>query len=126
MFKILMNFLPNLFKSNAIIYVLWCFCIVVGFVLNKQLNIANEKIGIYKLENELIRSSLTTCNAKIDEQNAKFKELEAKKPNLAKITANIKAKQSVKAPKNSECVEIKGYYERATQDMLNKLKENRQ
>ncbi|KEA46561.1 hypothetical protein CR66_01615 [Campylobacter mucosalis] len=133
MFKILMNFLPNLFKSNAIIYVLLCFCVGVSFILfslnqtlNKQLKIANEKIGIYKLENELIRSSLTTCNTKIDEQNAKFKELEAKKPNLAKITANIKAKQSVKAPKNSECVEIKGYYERATQDLINKLKENRQ
>ncbi|MBR8466172.1 hypothetical protein KDE13_07450 [Campylobacter sp. faydin G-140] len=95
-------------------------------MLNRQLKIANEKIGIYRLESELIRSNLTTCNAKIDEQNAKFKELEANKPNIAKITANVKAKQSVKAPKNSECIEIKGYYERATKDMLNKLKENRQ
>lgn len=132
MLKSLLSLLPNLFKSNAIIYALLCFCVGVSFVtfslnqkLSKQLNIANEKIGIYRLESELIRSNLNTCNAKIDEQNAKIKELEAKKPNLAKITTNVKAKQSVKPPKNSECVEVKGYYERATQDLINKLKENR-
>ncbi|RAZ46642.1 hypothetical protein [Campylobacter hyointestinalis] len=71
MFKILMNFLPNLLKSNAIIYAILCFCMGVSFILfsqnqtlNKQLKIANEKIGIYKLEKELIHSNLNTCNAK--------------------------------------------------------------
>ncbi|MBE3610484.1 hypothetical protein [Campylobacter californiensis] len=133
MVKNLMNFLPNLFKARTISYILLAFCAGMCFILfslnqslTKQLTIANDQVATYILKNTLNETNLALCNSKIDEQNSKIKELEAKKPNLAKITANIKAKQSVKAPKNSECVEIKGYYERAIKDMLDKLKENRQ
>lgn len=46
--------------------------------LTKQLTIANDQVATYILKNTLNETNLALCNSKIDEQNSKIKELEAK------------------------------------------------
>ena len=64
------------------------------------------KLALKEAANQIYAANLGECNAKIDLQNAKFKELETKKPDVKKMQEKAKRKfESIKPLAAQNCEE---------------------
>ena len=70
------------------------------------------------LGRDIEKSNLKVCGDKLEAQNAKFKELQAKPPDAAGIKEKIVTKfKRIKEPLNDECQSKLRYYEELINEM---------
>ena len=78
-----------------------------------DMRLASEKIS-----RDIEKSNLKACGDKLEAQNAKFKELQAKPPDAAGIKEKIVTKfKRIKEPLNDECQSKLRYYEELINEM---------
>ena len=67
---------------------------------------AQKELAIKEANLQISAANLSECNAKIDLQNAKFKELEVKKPDVKKTQEKARSKfESIKPLTTQNCEE---------------------
>ena len=70
------------------------------------LETVQKELAIKEANLQISAANLSECNAKIDLQNAKFKELEVKKPNVKKTQAKVQSKfENIKPLVTQSCEE---------------------
>ena len=70
------------------------------------LETAQKELAIKEANLQISAANLSECNAKIDLQNAKFKELETKKPDVKKTQEKARSKfESIKPLTTQNCEE---------------------
>ena len=78
----------------------------------------NIKLAAEKISRDIEKSNLKVCGDKLEAQNAKFKELQAKPPDAAGIKEKIVTKfKRIKEPLNDECQSKLRYYEELINEM---------
>ena len=92
-------------------------CALVGIIIGScvffKISNAAEKIS-----RDIEKSNLKVCGDKLEAQNAKFKELQAKPPDAAGIKEKIVTKfKRIKEPLNDECQSKLRYYEELINEM---------